>query len=129
MVVLSENWLPVVPSEPSFTDVPPNHPFYSYVETAHSHGAIGGYGDGTFRPDLSVSRAQVAKIVVVSRGWSLAVTSALKLCDVPAGHWAWNYIEVGIAHGIFGGYGDGCFQPDAPATRAQLAKVLVLAKH
>ena len=33
--------------------------------------------------------------------------------------------RVAIQHGAFRGYANGCFYPDAVATRAQLAKVLV----
>lgn len=126
MVVLMQNLPLVNPATPSFSDVGPSHVFYQYVETARLHNIIQGYSNGTFRPDSSVSRAQVAKIVVLSHGWPLSVASTAALCDVKAAHWAYNYVQVAIAHGLFSGYGDGCFYPDDPATRAQLAKVLVM---
>lgn len=127
MVVLLEGTALHSPPVPTFSDVPGSHTFYRYVETAASLGLIAGYEDSTFKPDAPVSRSQVAKIVVKARGWDLVVpaTPAI-LCDVPATHWAYSYIQVAIAHGIFTGYGDGCFRPDDFATRAQLAKVLVL---
>ncbi|MDQ3707158.1 MAG: S-layer homology domain-containing protein [Chloroflexota bacterium] len=127
MVVLLEEVALHSPPVPTFADVPAAHVFYRYVETAAGLGLIGGYTDGSFKPDAPVSRAQVAKIVVKARGWELVLpsTSAI-LCDVSASHWAYSYIQVAIAHGIFTGYGDGCFRPDDFATRAQLAKVLVL---
>ncbi|MDQ3930054.1 MAG: S-layer homology domain-containing protein, partial [Chloroflexota bacterium] len=116
------------PAAPTFTDVGTTHSFYPYIETAASHNLVSGYADGTFRPDAPVSRAQVAKIVVRARAWSLKVpANPPALCDVPASHWAYVYIQVAIAHGSFTGYGDGCFRPDDLATRAQLAKILVLA--
>lgn len=128
MVVLIAGLPLLNPDTPSFSDVGPSHIFYRYVETAHAHNLINGYNDDTFRPDASVSRAQVAKIVVLSKGWNLQVPARpATLCDVSAGHWAYSYVQVAIAHGIFTGYGDGCFHPDDNATRAQLAKVLVLA--
>ncbi|HEX8599846.1 MAG TPA: S-layer homology domain-containing protein [Chloroflexia bacterium] len=127
MVVLLEGVALLSPAVPTFTDMPSSHAFYRYVETAASLGLIGGYEDGSFKPDAHVSRAQVAKIVVKARGWDLLLPAATaSLCDVPASHWAYSYIQVAIAHGIFTGYGDGCFRPDDFATRAQLAKVLVL---
>jgi hypothetical protein len=128
MVVLLEGVSLAAPTTPTFTDVSLSHPFFRYVETAVKDGLIGGYPDGSFRPDAPVSRAQVAKIVVKARGWDLQVPAVpATLCDVSASHWAYAYIQVAIAHGIFTGYGDGCFRPDDLATRAQLAKVLVLA--
>ncbi|MDQ5822720.1 MAG: S-layer homology domain-containing protein [Chloroflexota bacterium] len=127
MVVLLEGVGLHSPTVPTFADVPGSHAFYRYVETAANLGLIGGYEDGSFKPDAPVSRAQVAKIVVKARGWDLVLPATpATLCDVPASHWAYSYIQVAIAHGIFTGYGDGCFRPDDFATRAQLAKVLVL---
>jgi hypothetical protein len=127
MVVLLQGIELESPPVPTFTDVGSTHTFYRFVETAASHHLIGGYGDGSFRPDAPVSRAQVAKIVVKARGWDLHLpTTTATLCDVPSSHWAYLYIQVAIGHGIFTGYGDGCFRPDEFATRAQLAKVLVL---
>lgn len=34
-----------------------------YVEALHAAGIVGGYPDGTYRPDASVSRAEIAAIV------------------------------------------------------------------
>ena len=127
MVVLAEEWSTISPTQPTFDDVGQGHTFYRFIETAHARGIISGYANGTFRPDDFVTRAQVAKMVVRARGWPLRVSSPVTLCDVGAGHWAREYIQVAIERGIFTGYGDGCFQPDSPATRAQLAKVLTLA--
>ncbi|HEX8217709.1 MAG TPA: S-layer homology domain-containing protein [Chloroflexia bacterium] len=127
MVLLLQGIALDAPATATFNDVSLSHPFYRYIETAVRQGLITGYPDGSFKPDAPVSRAQVAKIVVKALGWGLQVpTSAATLCDVPASHWAYTYVQVALARGIFTGYGDGCFHPDDFATRAQLAKVLVL---
>ena len=47
----------------TFTDVPPAHTFYEFIERIARRGIIGGYGDGTFRPSNNATRGQVAKIV------------------------------------------------------------------
>ncbi|MEO6457674.1 MAG: S-layer homology domain-containing protein [Chloroflexia bacterium] len=127
MLVIAEEWSTISPSRPTFDDVGQGHTFYRFIETAHARGIISGYANGTFRPDDFVTRAQVAKMIVGARGWPLRVSSPVTLCDVGADHWARDFIQGSIQRGIFTGYGDGCFQPDAPATRAQLAKVLTLA--
>lgn|GEM_PF-3389140 len=128
MLVLSEGWPLINPAQPSYRDVGLSHVFYRYIETATARGVISGYGDETFRPDDYVSRAQVAKMIVRSRSWPTRATSTVTLCDVPSSHWARDYIMVAIERGVFTGYGDGCFKPDEPATRAQLAKVVVLSR-
>jgi len=46
-----------------YTDVPASHTLATYVHFASARGFIAGYGDGTFRPDAQVTRAEAAKIV------------------------------------------------------------------
>ncbi|PZS00587.1 MAG: hypothetical protein DLM69_06290 [Candidatus Chloroheliales bacterium] len=48
---------------PDFSDVPPSHPFYVYIETAYHAGIITGYPDHTFRPDNSVRRDEMAQYI------------------------------------------------------------------
>src|SRR5262249_30505204 len=50
VIVQAAGWPVVCPTPGHFTDVPADHPFFCYIETAFSHGAIAGYADGTFRP-------------------------------------------------------------------------------
>ena len=47
----------------TFTDVPPSNAFYVYIERMARRGIIGGYSDGTFRPNTEVTRGQASKIV------------------------------------------------------------------
>jgi hypothetical protein len=125
MLTLAGNWDLADPETATFSDVPRSHVFFRYVETAFRKGVLSGYPNGLFRPDVYVTRAQVAKMLVVARGWELRDDFSTALCDVPTTHWAWVYIHTAVEHGAFRGYANGCFAPDAIATRAQLAKVLV----
>ena len=43
-------------------DVPKNHWAHNYIEDLVSKGVINGYGDGTFRPDIKISREEAVKI-------------------------------------------------------------------
>jgi hypothetical protein len=63
IVCNAAGWTPIVPSVPTFSDVPTTHTFYAWIETAYCHGVISGYSDGTFRPGNSATRGQIAKIV------------------------------------------------------------------
>jgi hypothetical protein len=125
MLALAEGWELASPALATFSDVPPSHIFFRYVETAVREQVVAGNPGGLFRPDGHVTRAQVAKMLARARGWSLDPEETVTLCDVPRSHWAWEHIQAAIARGAFRGYADGCFYPDAVATRAQLAKVLV----
>jgi hypothetical protein len=59
----------------------------------------------------------------------ITVQAAPRYNDVPMSHPAFTAIEYLSDQGIVSGYGDGSFHPDAPVTRAQLAKTLGSAMH
>jgi len=56
--------------------------------------------------------------------------SATPFSDVPANHWAYQYIQSLAADGIIDGYPDGKFKGDRPLTRYEMAVVIarVIAK-
>lgn len=112
---------------PHFSDVPPNSPFYGYVETAYSRGFISGYGDGTFRPNTNVSRAQLAKVVVMAEGWPLVKPSTSTFNDVPTNSVYFPFVETAVQRGVISGYGNRTFGPSDPATRGQICKIIYVA--
>jgi hypothetical protein len=63
IVVQAAGYVLVTPARATFSDVPTNHVFYKYIETAYSHQILSGFGDGTFRPDNVATRGQVSKII------------------------------------------------------------------
>ncbi len=48
------------PPEPTFSDVPADHPYYDSIEWAAENGITTGYPDGTYRPDDTVTRGEMA---------------------------------------------------------------------
>ena len=82
-----------------FSDVKPEDWFYEQVVGSVKYGWIGGYSDGTFRPNITVTRAEVTTIVnrMLGRGADAAYvdghTDALKqFSDLASVHWA--YYEI-----------------------------------
>jgi subtilisin family serine protease len=149
MAVLALGGALANPSAPTFADVAPVNPFYIYVETAAARDMAHGYpcgGPGEpcpgqyFRPFLPVTRAQLAKIVVVARGWTLLSPEEATFTDVPLGSPLAPYVETIAARNIVTGYpcgtaGEPCdpqnrayFRPLAPSTRAQAAKIVDTAR-
>jgi Tol biopolymer transport system component len=51
------------PSSPTFPDVPTSNPFFLQVEWMVSEGVATGFPDGTFRPQDSVKRQQMANFL------------------------------------------------------------------
>jgi hypothetical protein len=63
IVVNGYGWSIHTPPNPTFSDVPPDSPFYTFIETASYHRIISGYANGTFLPGNDATRGQVCKIV------------------------------------------------------------------
>jgi len=103
------------------------------VEYLMDLGVVAGYPDGTFQPARTLTRAEVAKVVVLSHlgdeGAVLAgyLKGAYSFSDVPTTHWASGYIKLAQNLGVIGGYPDGTFKPDNMVTHIELVKMLVQA--
>jgi len=114
-------------SEQHFNDVPRDHPFYAYIETASANGLVSGYSDGTFRPYNNVTRGQVAKVAVQAARLDDLSTDTPTFRDVPVGSAFYNYVETAYANGILSGYADNTFRPNVEATRGQVSKIIDIA--
>ena len=95
-------------------------------------GVIGGYPDGSFRPQGNVTRAEMAKMICYAL---LGKTMAEQLpasreifSDVPTDFWAAKYIQYCYSQGIVGGHGDGTFAPNDNVTGYQAAKMILVTK-
>lgn len=78
-------------------------------------GIVVGYGDGSFKPEQNITRAEYAAIVVQALGLGEAakyVKGNTKFKDVKADHWASGVINVAVSQGILAGYPDGTFKPE-----------------
>jgi len=127
IVVLAFGYDIYIPTSPTFTDVPTDHPFYQYVETAAHNNIVSGYADGTFRPYNNVTRGQLSKIVVIGAQWPVINPPTPTFSDVPVDHPFYVYIETAYCHGIISGYAGGIFLPGSNATRGQISKIVCLA--
>lgn len=92
-------------------------------------GVVGGYEDGTFRPDGSLTRAEFVKIVNGVFRYKETDTTVPMFDDVTS-HWAEGQIIIAQQAGYIGGVGSiegvgsHCFAPDATITREQVAVIL-----
>lgn len=95
------------------------------IEYLATLGIIGGYPDGTFRPERSLTRAEMAVLLVKAREVELpAVVTADVFVDLPRTHWAAKYVKEAVVLNLVGGYPDGTFKPSKPLTRDE-AVVLI----
>jgi len=115
---------PSVPKEALFADVASNAWYKEFVSTLISLNIMGGYPDGTFKPNKHISRAEFAKVICLAMGWDLITPETPSFSDVAKDFWAYSYIETARAHGVIGGYTDGTFGPNKNITRAEIAKMV-----
>src|ERR1700722_20348185 len=87
------------------------------------------------RPFGGPMKRLVSLVVVSSLALGMMIGSsrvalATPFSDVPANHWAYQYIQSLAADGIIDGYPDGKFKGDRPLTRYEMAVVIarVIAK-
>lgn len=83
-----------------------------------------GYEDNTFRPENSLTRAEMAVILANLDGAEKGETVNINYNDVSKDHWAAWAISYVSEKGYFRGYENNEFRPDRYITRAELSAVL-----
>ena len=122
MLVLTVGLTPSTGTTP-FADAPPSAWYAPYVSAAVKAGIVRGLSLTTFGPNETVTREQM--VVMVARALNLTQTTTLHFSDAATiDPWALRGVEEAAAAGYIHGFPNGTFQPLAPATRAQAAKVL-----
>lgn len=87
-------------------------------------GLIDGYGDGSFQPNGTVTRAEFAKLV--NRTLGFTAESEISFSDVTERDWFHAEVAKAVAAGYAQGSG-GLFRPNQPVTRAEAAAMLARA--
>lgn len=97
-----------------------------YIVVLQQRGTIGGFPDGTFKPDQGITRSQFAAIAVKALGLP-AGGREVEFRDLPKTHWAYKAICSASDAGLVGGFPDGSFRPEDKLTRAQALVILAKA--
>ncbi len=105
-----------------FTDINENAWYSDIIAAMEKEELIEGYGNGTFDPDRSITRAEFAKIIAKIDNHKAGNTDKFK--DVPSNHWAKEYIEDIGEKGYILGYPDGTFRPENRITRAEVVSIV-----
>ncbi len=117
-------------TESSFSDVSCSEWFGKYVMYLKQMLVIEGYGDGAFRPEASITRAEALKMMLFAKGMTKAMdVSGMDniYSDVSEGDWFYAVVIKGYSMGIIGTYNDGMFGPNQPITRAEFTELFVKA--
>ncbi|MBP9758982.1 S-layer homology domain-containing protein [Candidatus Dojkabacteria bacterium] len=113
----------------SFPDVDTQDSSAQFIDDLNSRGIVKGYSDGSFKPDNLVTRAELAKFIVLA--FNLDQTDIgndfTNFPDVDENHNLIRYINILKKLEVVGGFSDGTFRPDDNVTKGQLMKYAVLA--
>ena len=108
-----------------FQDVGCDHWAIANVAACFNAGIVLGYPDGSYQPELPVSRGQMAVFVsrAMAGGDAMVPSGPVEATfpDVPIGHWSYRYVEYAQARDVVRGYADGSYLPDSPVDRGQMA--------
>ena len=99
------------------------------VDTLVSLGVIDGFADGSFKPNDTVTRAQMAKMIYVLRTGNSDASAynddKTSFTDIGS-HWARGYIKYCQSLGIIAGKSNTIFAPNATVTAQEAAKMLLV---
>lgn len=117
-------------AEDGFSDVDFSTEQGQAIEKMYSVGYLKGYNDGTFKPDATITRAELTRVFNQVFKYELneekAATTA-DFTDVDKNAWYYNDVRIAQTNGYINGFNDGTFRPQDNFTRQQTCVTLALA--
>jgi S-layer homology domain len=122
----------LAPAGNGFSDVPASHPYFKQIGDVVARQVMSGNADGTFKPDLPVTRQDFAKMIVKALNLAVTGKETSPFTDVVGGKDADplfpdKYVAVCFAQGITVGKTATTFAPSDNLTRQQLISMVVRA--
>lgn len=96
-----------------FSDVNVNLWSYGYIAPLTFLGVVEGYGDGSFRPNQTVTCGEALKLILLALDYGVQAPTD--------SHWASGYLSAAVGLGILSA--DDMPDLDAPITRALMARL------
>ena len=110
-----------------FSDVGKDDWYYNAVRWAVANKITSGYGQGTFRPNASCTRAMIVTFIknyAKYAGTYADPKTTSNFSDVAEDAWYKEAVDWAVANGITSGYGEGTFSPDVTCNRAMMVAFL-----
>lgn len=116
---------PAVTGSSAFRDVANSDWCADAVIWANQNHIVGGYNDGTFRPNANITRQQIAAILWRYAGQPDADSGADFADEASIAAYAADAVDWARENGIIAGMSGNVFAPNNNATRAQMATMLM----
>ncbi len=89
-------------------------------------GFISGYGDGTFKPDTKISRAEF--ISMINKAMAYTELADIGYKDVSSTDWFYKDVQIAHKAGYINGHSTDEFAPNSPITREEATAIIVRIK-
>ncbi len=106
----------------AFTDVTKDTPGAEAIYKLVEAGIVSGHGDGTFKPNDHLTRAELTKMINLTFGYTEKATENFK--DVKTTDWYYDHLLIAKKAGYIVGFDDGRFGGEEPLTREQVCMVI-----
>jgi|GEM_PF-3124675 len=122
------DFTPPPPAAPRFNDVPPENPFYGFIDEMAVRGITLGCGNGNYCPKDEVTREKMAAFMIRALGiFSLPPPAFQRFLDVPPSNSFYAFIDEMAVRQITLGCGGSSYCPSGVVTRGQMAVFMVRA--
>ena len=114
------------PAQAFYTDMNENHWAYQSIKFLTEVGVVVGYPDGTYKPDIPVTRAEFASMAIKALGQEDAsVTQDIHFSDVDKSFWAYDIIRKAVYFDLIPDAEGQRFRPYESVTRAEAITIAV----
>ena len=114
---------PITTFASSFPDVNQSNPYYTAINYLHDQNILNGYSDGYYRPYNPVSRIELLKIVMNTKGVSTSYDLNFTFPDIDTNMWYAKYVSTAFKSGHING-NNGYFFPNNTVTKAESLKII-----
>ncbi|MBB6669886.1 S-layer homology domain-containing protein [Cohnella nanjingensis] len=107
----------------AYADVPAKHWASGYIRIVTDHEIFNGFNDGTFRPDVPVTREELATVMVRYLKLNVSQPIHSNFADTQ-GRWSSAAVEALFRNGLTTGYPDGTFKPGSGIVRTEAVTLI-----
>jgi hypothetical protein len=118
---------PPNPSSQRFGDVPPNNPFFAFIDELAARGITVGCGPESYCPNDLVRRDQMSAFIMRALGVPNPYSTSWQRFEDVQSNVFFGFIDQLALRGITHGCGGNNYCPSDPVTRDQMAAFLVRA--
>ena len=114
------------PAKAFYNDMTESHWAYQSIKFLTEIGVLVGYPDGSYKPDIPVTRAEFASMAIKALGQENAnVSQPIHFSDIEPDFWGYNIIQKAVYFDLIPDGKNDRFRPYDPVTRAEAISIAV----